>query len=196
MHKLGVESVAELVRLAHKMKAIAAYFTMRSLLVVTGLFFLLLSSAAGSTDFSGKWVLDLRSSSSPEPVLKRLGASWVERTLGSSLQLELTCTQTRHLLTVHLRGPAFNRTDVMRIDNKPETKEDSRTGRYTIRTFWSANGTQLVSTISLRTKDSRDAQIIIVRELADEGKTLVLTGTLKVTGESGTYTVRRVWRKR
>lgn len=178
------------------MKAIAAYFTMRSLLVVTGLFFLLLSSAAGSTDFSGKWVLDLRSSSSPEPALKRLGASWVERTLGSSLQLESTYTQTRHLLTVHLRGPAFSRTDVMRIDNKPETKEDSRTGRYTIRTFWSANGTQLVSTISLRTKDSRDAQIIIVRELADEGKTLVLTGTLKVTGESGTYTVRRVWRKR
>jgi len=84
----------------------------------------------------------------------------------------------------------------MRIDNKPETKEEPRTGRYTIRTFWSAHGTQLVSTISLRTKDSRDAQFSIVRELADGGKTLVLTGTLKVTGESGTYTVRRVWRKR
>jgi hypothetical protein len=26
----------------------------------------------------------------------------------------------------------------MRIDNKPETKEESRTGRYSIRTFWSA----------------------------------------------------------
>lgn len=47
-----------------------------------------------------------------------------------------------------------------------------------------------------RTKDSRDAQFTIVRELADGGKTLILTGTLKITGESGTYTVRRVWRKR
>jgi hypothetical protein len=177
------------------MRAIVAYFTMRLLLVITG-FFWLVSGAAGSTDLSGTWVLDLRASSSPEPILKRLGASWVERTLGSSLQLQSTYIQTPHLLTVHIRGPAFNRTDVMRIDNKPETKEESRTGRYTIRTFWSADGTQLISAVSLRTKDSRDAQFTIVRELADGGKTLILTGTLKITGESGTYTVRRVWRKR
>jgi hypothetical protein len=177
------------------MRATTACFKMRLLLVLTGSFFLLVSGAAGLTDFSGTWVLDLRASSSPEPILKRLGASWVERTLGSSLQLQATYTQTPDLLTVQLRGPAFNRTDAMRIDNKPETKEEARTGRYTIRTFWSAHRTQLISTISLRTKDSRDAQFIIVRELADGGKTLVLTGTLKVTGESGTYTVRRVWRK-
>jgi hypothetical protein len=178
------------------MRATAACFKMRLLLVLAGSFFLLVSGAAGLTDFSGAWVLDLRASSSPEPILKRLGASWVERTLGSSLQLQSTYIQTPDSLTVQLRGPAFNRTDVMRIDNKPETKEEPRTGRYTIRTFWSAHGTQLVSTISLRTKDSRDAQFSIVRELTDGGKTLVLTGTLKVTDESGTYTVRRVWRKR
>ena len=59
-----------------------------------------------------------------------------------------------------------------------------------------ADGKQLISAVSLRTKDSRDAQFTIVRELADEGKTLILTGTLKITGESGTYIVRRVWRKR
>jgi hypothetical protein len=177
-------------------RAIAANFTMRLQLVIIGLFFFLVSGAIGSTDFSGTWVLDLRASSSPEPILKRLGASWVERTLGGSLKLESTYTQTPHLLTVHLRGPAFNRTDVMRIDNQPETKEEARTGRYTIRTFWSAHGTQLISAISLRTKDSRDGQFTIVRELADGGKTLTLTGTLKITGESGTYTVRRVWRKR
>ena len=178
------------------MRATAGGLKLRSLLVLTGSFFLLVSGAAGLTDFNGTWVLDLRASSSPEPILKRLGASWVERTLGSSLQLQSTYTQTPDLLTVQLRAPAFSRTDVMRIDNKPETKEEPRTGRYTIRTFWSAHGTQIVSAVSLRTKDSRDAQFSIVRELADGGKTLVLTGTLKVTGESGTYTVRRVWRKR
>ena len=177
------------------MRTIVAYFTIRLLLVTIG-FYLLVPGAAGSTDFSGTWVLDLRASSSPEPILKRLGASWVERTLGSSLQLQSTYTQTPDSLTVHLRGPAFDRTDVMRIDNKPQTKEEPRTGRYTIRTFWSAHGTQLISAISLRTRDSRDGQFTIVRELADGGKTLTLTGTLKITGESGTYTVRRVWRKR
>ena len=169
---------------------------MRLHLVLAGFYFLLISGAAGLTDFSGTWMLDLRASSSPEPILKRLGASWVERTLGSSLQLQSTYTQTPDLLTVQLRGPGFNRTDVMHINNKPTTKEEARTGRYTIRTFWSARGTHLVSAISLRTKDSRDAQFVIVRDLADRGQTLVLTGTLRVTGESGTYTVRRVWRKR
>jgi hypothetical protein len=102
---------------------------MRLLLVIIGSFFLLVFGAAGSTDFSGTWVLDLRSSSAPEPILKRLGASWVERTLGASLQLESTYTQTPHSLTVHLRGPAFNRTDVMRIDNQPERFKKLPTSR-------------------------------------------------------------------
>jgi hypothetical protein len=169
---------------------------MRRLLFAAGAVLLSVSHAFGSTDFSGTWVLDLRASSSPDPILKRLGASWVERQLGGSLQLESTYIQTPHLLTVHIRGPAFRRTDLIRINNQPETKEEARTGRYTIRTWWSGHGTQLVSAVSLRTKDLRDAQLTIVRELADGGKTLILTGTLKITGESGTWMVRRVWRKR
>jgi hypothetical protein len=84
----------------------------------------------------------------------------------------------------------------MRIDNQPETKEDTRAGRYTIRTWWSNHGTQLISAVSFRTKDSRDAQLTIVRELADGGKKLILIGTLKITGESETWKLRRVWRKR
>jgi len=35
------------------MRAIAAYFTIRLLLVIIGLFFLLVSGAAGSTDLAG-----------------------------------------------------------------------------------------------------------------------------------------------
>jgi len=167
----------------------------RSLLVIASIMLLSVSVFAGS-DFNGEWVLDLRSSSSPEPVLKRLGASWIERQLGGVVQMQATYKQTPDLLTVTLRGPGFRRTDVMHINNQPETKQDSRTGRYTIRTFWSANGTQLNSTISFRTKDSRDAQLTIVRELVDGGKTLTLNGILKIAAERETYTLRRVWRKR
>jgi hypothetical protein len=171
-------------------------FFMRLLLVVVGSVLFLVPHAFGLTDFSGTWALDLRSSSSPDPIMKRLGASWVERQLGSSLQLESTYIQTPHLLTVYMRGPAFRRTDVIRINNQPETKEDPQTGRYTIRTWWSGHGSQLVSAVSLRTKDSRDAELTIARELADGGKALILIGTLKVKGESGTWMVRRVWRRR
>jgi hypothetical protein len=96
------------------MRAIAAYFTMRLLLVIIGTFFLLVSGAAGSTDFSGTWVLDLCAANSPDQILKRLGASWVERQPGSSVQLESTYIQTPHFLTLHIGGPAFHRTDLMR----------------------------------------------------------------------------------
>jgi hypothetical protein len=173
----------------------AVCFPIHWLLVVAGTVFLSVS-AFGLSDFNGDWVLDLRASSSPDPILERLGASWIERQLGGVVQLQATYKQTPDLLTVTLQGPAFKRTDVMRINNQPEPKEDSRTGRYTIRTFWSGNGTQLNSVIAFRTKDSRDAQLTIVRQLADGGKTLTLNGTLKIAGESQTHTLRRVWRKR
>jgi hypothetical protein len=169
---------------------------MRLPFLVVGLVFLSVPSAVGSTDFSGTWVLDLKASSSPEPILKRLGASWIERTLGSSVQLESTYIQTPSMLTVHIRGPGFRRTDKMRTDNQPETKEDTRTGQYTIRTWWSGDGKQLISAVSFRTKDQRDAQLTIVRELADDGKTLILGGTLKRAVDSQTWKLCRVWRKR
>lgn len=168
----------------------------RVLLVAAGALLLAASSAFARADFNGEWVVDLRASSSPDAVMKRLGASWIERQLGGAVQLQATYKQTPDLLTVTLKGPGFRRTDVMPINNQPETKEDSRTGKYTIRTFWAGNGTQLNSAISFRTKDSRDAQLTIVRELSDGGKTLTLTGTMKIAGESQTHTLRRVWRRR
>jgi hypothetical protein len=112
---------------------------MRRLLFAGGAVLLLVPHDFGSTDFSGTWVLDLRAFNSPDQILKRLGASCVERQLGSSVQLESTYFQTPHLLTVHIRGPAFQRTDLIRINNQPETKEEPRTGRYTIRTWWSGH---------------------------------------------------------
>ena len=169
---------------------------MRFLFLAAAALFFPVAPALALTDFNGHWVLDLSASSSPETVLKRLGASWIERQLGGAVQLQATYQQTPDLLTVTLKGPAFRRIDVMHINNRLETKEESRTGKYTIRTFWAGNGTQLNSVIAFRTKESRDAQLTIVRELAGGGKTLTLNGTLKVAGDSHTYTLRRIWRRR
>jgi hypothetical protein len=129
-------------------------------------------------------------------MLKRLGVSWIERKLADAIELESTYTQTPSLLTIRTRGPAFARTEVIRIDGQPETKEEKLTGPYTIRTEWIDRDTKLVSTISFHTKDGRDAELSVVRELADGGGTLLLTQTLKVSGESGPWLTRRVWRKR
>jgi hypothetical protein len=128
-------------------------FPMRTLLATAVAVLLPVSYALGSTDFSGKWVLDLHSSNSSDPMLERLGVPWIERKVAAAIKLESTYTQSLSLLTIHTHGPAFSRTEVIRLDNKPETKTEALTGPYTIRSRWSAHGSQLVSTISFRTKD-------------------------------------------
>jgi hypothetical protein len=35
----------------------------------------------------------------------------------------------------------------------------------------------------------------VVRELTDEGNTLIWSSTLKIAGESGSWTLHHVWRK-
>src|SRR5262249_57815141 len=45
--------------------------------------------------------------------------------LGGSVQMEATYTQTPQLLTVDRQGFAFRKTDLIPIDNKPEIQEDS-----------------------------------------------------------------------
>ncbi|HEX4201258.1 MAG TPA: hypothetical protein VHY59_07045 [Chthoniobacterales bacterium] len=169
---------------------------MRILLAAASLVLLSASYALGATDFSGTWVLDLRASNSSDPMLKRLGVSWIERKLADSIELESIYTQTTTLLTIHTRGPAFGRTELIRIDGEPETKEERLTGPYTIRTEWIDREMKLLSTISFHTKDRRDAQLTVLRELADGGKTLLLTQTLKVSDELVPWIVLRVWRKR
>jgi hypothetical protein len=67
---------------------------MRFLLVAAAALFFPVAPALALTDFNGHWVLDLSASSSPETVLKRLGASWIERQLGGVVQLQATYRQT------------------------------------------------------------------------------------------------------
>jgi hypothetical protein len=169
---------------------------MRLLLTAVSTLIFLVSPLFGFVDFSGKWVLDLGASSSPHAMLNRLGASWVERRFGASIQMEATYTETPQLITVDYQGFGFQKTDLIRTDGKPEIQEDSLLGRYTMRSYWSEGGTQLISDISFRTKDSRDGQMVVVRKLADGGKTLIWNSKLEISGESGSWTVHRVWRKR
>jgi hypothetical protein len=117
-----------------------ASFTKRLLLATACTLLSMGYPAFSSTDFSGTWVLDLRVSRPLDAIFKRLRASWIERRFVDSVPLQSTYTQTPRLLTIKLRGPEFRRTDIMRIDNKPERKEHSPFGRYTMRNFWSRNG--------------------------------------------------------
>jgi hypothetical protein len=153
-------------------------------------------SGLASVDFSGTWVLDLKASDSPDAMLKRMGASSLERIFAASTKLESTCRQSRNLLTITTRAPFFSRTEQLRLDGHPETKAEKKTGSYTIRNVWSHHGEELISISAFRTKDDKNAELTVTRELADGGNTLVLTQRLKVEGESPPTAVRRIWRRK
>ena len=66
-----------------------------------------------SANFNGTWVLDLKASDSPEPMMKRMGVSALERKLAVSTKFESTYSQSGNLLTITTRGPAFSRTEAV-----------------------------------------------------------------------------------
>jgi len=149
-----------------------------------------------SVNFNGTWVLDLKSSDSPEPMMKRMGVSALERKLAASTKLESTYSQSGNLLTITTKGPGFSRTEHLRLDGHPETKTEKRTGTYTIRTSWAHHGKELISTSTFRTKAGKNAELIVVRKLADGGNTLVLSQTLKIEGGPPEPILHRIWRRK
>jgi hypothetical protein len=153
-------------------------------------------SSFASVNFTGTWVLDLKASDSPEPMMKRMGVSALERKLAASTKLEATYSQSAGLLTITTRGPGFSRTEHLRLDGRSEPKTEKRTGPYTIRTSWSHHGKELISTSSFRTKNGKDAELVVTRKLADAGNTLVLSQKLKIEGEPPEPVLRRIWRRK
>jgi len=154
------------------------------------------TSSLAAVNFSGVWSLDLKASDSPEQMMKRMGVPWIERKLAASTKLEATYHQTEHLLTVTTRAPGFSRVETFHLDGRVEEKNEKRTGPYTIRTAWSKDRKQLISTSSFRTKNGRNAELIVARKLTNGGQTLVLTQTLKIPGEPDGPPVHRVWQKK
>lgn len=169
---------------------------MRSLLVVCAFWFGCVLAGVASADFSGTWVVDLKTSDSPEPILKRLNAPWLQRKLATSLKVEATYRQTKDRLSIVTHAPAFSRTEEFWLDGRQVTRTEPLTGPYTERTFWSADGSRLISVSAFRTQDGKDARLRVTRQLADGGATLLLSETLDVAGEPPQPVVRRVWHRK
>jgi hypothetical protein len=149
-----------------------------------------------ATDFSGSWAIDLKTSASPDALLKRLHIPFVQRRLAGSIQLEAVYKQTPNMLVITARGRGFSRTEQLPFNGPPESRTEELTGPYTLQTRWSADATQLITTYSFRTKDGKNASLVIKRKLTEAGASLVLTNILHVEGEPQKWVVERIWRKR
>jgi hypothetical protein len=168
---------------------------MRFLASALSVLFLIVCSSAASTDFSATWVLDLRASTSPDALLKRLQISSIHRRLAAHMKLKAVYRQTPDLLVIISRGSGFSRTEQLHFNGPPESRTEAMAGSYTIQTRWSADGAQLITTYNFRLKDGKNASLVIKRKVTDAGTTIVLDETMRVEGEPQNWSVQRIWRK-
>ncbi|HEY0789625.1 MAG TPA: hypothetical protein VGD78_01055 [Chthoniobacterales bacterium] len=151
-------------------------------------------AGTASSDLSGAWVVDLNASDSLQPLSGRLHASWWRRWLMDAG--EATYRQNKDQLTI-VTGPfLFLQVERLRLDGQPQSKNVLIASPCTQRTFWSADGKQLISTTSFQTAEGKEARLRVARQLADGGQNLVIMESLDVTGELPPPLLRRVWRRR
>ena len=169
-------------------------------LACLGVFSLPRTSAASKPDkpnFSGTWTLDLKASTSLEPLMNQIGASFLERKYAASVRLKATLHQTEHVLTIAVRGPGFALDETLYLDGRTEPGNPKLLGATSIktRTAWSEDHERLVETHHIITKQGKEGELIVKRYLINEGKTLVAAYTLKLNAEPHTISARQIWHK-
>ncbi|MBV8417664.1 MAG: hypothetical protein JO251_20885 [Verrucomicrobia bacterium] len=147
-------------------------------------------------NFSGAWVVDLQASTSLDPLMTQIGAGFLDRKYAAHAKLKARLQQTDDLLTIVARGPgfAFNQTLYLDGRNDPGYVQILGATSVNAKTVWSEDYKQLTETHHIRTKQGKDGQLTIKRNLDDQGKALVVTYTLKLDEESNPTSARQIWR--
>ena len=152
---------------------------------------------ADDPNFSGTWALDLKGSTSFEPLMKQLGASFLERTYAASVTLKATLRQTELVMTIAARGPGFAFDEILYLDGRTAPSNLDVLGATSLKTTtaWSNDHQQLIETHQIKTKQGKEGQLIIERYLIDDGGTLVAAYTLKLNAEPNQTSARQIWHK-
>jgi hypothetical protein len=150
-------------------------------------------------NFSGTWILDLKASTSLDPLMKRIGAGFLERKAAGLAKLKATILQTEQVITVATRGPAdFALDETLYPDGRSRpTKNLQLLGAtcLTARTAWSEDNKNLIVTYQIKTKQGKEGQLIVKRYLINEGKTEVAVFTLQLNTEPDQISARQIWPK-
>jgi hypothetical protein len=174
-----------------------------SALACFGIFSLSRTSAATKPDqhhkpnFTGAWVLDLQASTSLDPLMTQIGAGFLDRKYAAHIKLKATLHQTADLLTIAARGPGFALDQTLYLDGRNDPSHLQILGATSVntKTVWSKDYKQLVETHHIRTKQGRDGELTIKRNLIDHGKAVVAVMILKLEEEPTRTSARQIWRK-
>ena len=94
-------------------------------------------------DFNGTWMLDLKASTSVEPLMKQIGANLLEQKYAAWITLKATVLQTEQVLTVATRGLGFALDRTLYLDGRTDPSNKQLFGATALetRTAWSVSHT-------------------------------------------------------
>ncbi len=149
------------------------------------------------SNFTGAWVLDLKASTSLDPLMTQIGAGFLDRKYAAHTKLKATLNQTPDVLTIAARGPGFALNQTLYLDGRNDPSYLQILGATSVntKTVWSKDYKQLVETHHIRTKKGRDGELTIKRNLLDHGKAVVVVMILKLEEEPAPTSARQIWRK-
>jgi hypothetical protein len=152
---------------------------------------------ADDPNFSGTWALDLKGSTSFEPLMKQIGANFIERKYAASVTLKATLHQTELAMTIAARGPGFAFDEILYLDGRTAPSNLDVLGATSLKTTtaWSKDHQKLIETHQIKTNQGKEGQLIIERYLIDDGETLVAAYTLKLNEEANQTSARQIWHK-
>ena len=141
--------------------------------------------------------VDLKASTSVEPLMKQIGAGLLERKYAASAKLKATFHQTEQVLTIATRGPGFALDETLYLDGctNPSNKQLLGATALKTRTAWSKDQKRLVVTYQTKTKQGKEGQLIVKRYLMNEGKAEVVVFTLKLNAKPDQISARQIWPK-
>ena len=148
-------------------------------------------------NFTGAWVLDLQASTSLDALMTQIGAGFLDRKYAAHVKLKATLQQTGDVLTIAARGPGFALDQTLYLDgrNDPSSLQILGATSVNTKTVWSKHNKKIVEMHHIRTKQGKEGELTIKRNLADEGKAVVVVYTLKLEEEPTPTSARQIWRK-
>jgi hypothetical protein len=142
-------------------------------------------------------VLDLQASTSLDALMTQIGAGFLDRKYAAHVKLKATLQQTGDVLTIAARGPGFALDQTLYLDGRNDSSNLQILGATAVntKTVWSKHNKKIVETHHIRTKQGKEGELTIKRNLADEGKAVVVVYTLKLEEEPTPTSARQIWRK-
>jgi hypothetical protein len=86
------------------------------------------------SNLSGTWMLDLKASTSVEPLMKQIGTGLLERKYATSTKLKATFHQTEQVLTIATRGPGFALDETLYLDGRTDPSNQQLLGATALKT--------------------------------------------------------------